>query len=439
MKIAVWHNVSGGGAKRVLYDQVRNLVANGHHVEAWCPPSANRSFLPLSELITEHVVPLRMAGPVTDRLTLREFSRDQRDDIVAMDEHCKACATEIDGGGFDVLLAHCCRFYRATAIGRMTNLPSLFVAEPYRPLYEAAPTNGWAAPQLGRRWWSSRHGVATALRDASRLYSRRIQVREEITNAAGFDRLLAYSSFTREMIRSAFGLDAAVCYPGIDTESFPRLDRRREPFVMSVGTVCPEKNLLFVIDALGRLPIERRPRLVWVCDYIEGDHLREVVARADERKVDLEVRHMVDHATLVELLNTATVMLYAPRLEPLGLAPLEAGACGLPVVATAEGGVRETIVPGRTGVLTAPTVEAFATAISELLDDPDRLAAMGAATRDHIVEHWSMAAAAARLEVYLAEVVSCAEREERDAVPPGNASPNGPEEQEEVTPQCPVP
>jgi glycosyltransferase involved in cell wall biosynthesis len=49
-------------------------------------------------------------------------------------------------------------------------------------------------------------------------------------------------------------------------------------------------------------------------------------------------------------------MAYAPRLEPLGLAPLEAGACGLPVVAVAEAGVRETVVDGITGSLTGPTV-----------------------------------------------------------------------------------
>jgi glycosyltransferase involved in cell wall biosynthesis len=49
---------------------------------------------------------------------------------------------------------------------------------------------------------------------------------------------------------------------------------------------------------------------------------------------------------IVELLNRAAVMVYSARLEPFGLAPLEANACATPVVAVAEGGVRESIRNG---------------------------------------------------------------------------------------------
>ena len=85
LRIAVWHNLSSGGAKRVLHDQVRGLAAGGHYVEAWCPPTADQSFLPLSSLIKEHIVPLRHSGRDSDRLTLRELAGDRRDDITAMD------------------------------------------------------------------------------------------------------------------------------------------------------------------------------------------------------------------------------------------------------------------------------------------------------------------------------------------------------------------
>ena len=58
MRIAVWHNLPSGGGKRALYYHVRGLVERGHSVEAWCPSTSDRNYLPLSELITEHVVPI---------------------------------------------------------------------------------------------------------------------------------------------------------------------------------------------------------------------------------------------------------------------------------------------------------------------------------------------------------------------------------------------
>src|ERR1700722_18226794 len=60
MKIAVWHNLPSGGGKRALYDHVRGLVARGHYVESWCPPTADQEFLPISDLVLEHIVPFEM-------------------------------------------------------------------------------------------------------------------------------------------------------------------------------------------------------------------------------------------------------------------------------------------------------------------------------------------------------------------------------------------
>ena len=70
---------------------------------------------------------------------------------------------------------------------------------------------------------------------------------------------------------------------------------------------------------------------------------------AESHEVTFDARRSIDDSELVETLNRATAMVYAPRLEPFGLAPLEANACGLPVVAVAEGGVRETIIDGVNG------------------------------------------------------------------------------------------
>ena len=58
LRIAVWHNLPSGGGKRALYDHIQGLVARGHYVESWCPPTADQEFLPIGELVNEHVVAL---------------------------------------------------------------------------------------------------------------------------------------------------------------------------------------------------------------------------------------------------------------------------------------------------------------------------------------------------------------------------------------------
>ena len=73
MRIAIWHNLPSGGGKRGLYDHVDYLVATGHYVESWCPPSADQSFLPLRHLITEHVLPVNPVA-VNKRVVLQQLA-----------------------------------------------------------------------------------------------------------------------------------------------------------------------------------------------------------------------------------------------------------------------------------------------------------------------------------------------------------------------------
>lgn len=102
------------------------------------------------------------------------------------------------------------------------------------------------------------------------------------------------------------------------------------------------------------------------------------------------------------LLRSASLVLALPWYEPFGMVPLEAMACGVPVVATAVGGHLDTVVDGVTGALVRPRdPEAAARAARALLDDPAARAAMGRAGAARAREHYSWArVAAATAEVY---------------------------------------
>lgn len=122
---------------------------------------------------------------------------------------------------------------------------------------------------------------------------------------------------------------------------------------------------------------------------------------SDDWQVTFEPMVRVSDETLLDVLNRAPVMIYAPRLEPFGLAPLEANACGVPVVAVAEGGVRETVVDGVTGLLVAHNPVAIAEAVSHLLADPPLARRLGANARQMVQSKWGLAAATDRIEQHL--------------------------------------
>src|SRR5258708_3760897 len=104
MKIAVWHNLPSGGGKRALYYHVQGLVERGHVVEAWCPPTSNRDYLPLGGLVTEHLVPLDIRASRASKLLKRskilhqELRSHLLGEIKALDQHCRQCAREINQG-----------------------------------------------------------------------------------------------------------------------------------------------------------------------------------------------------------------------------------------------------------------------------------------------------------------------------------------------------
>jgi glycosyltransferase involved in cell wall biosynthesis len=100
------------------------------------------------------------------------------------------------------------------------------------------------------------------------------------------------------------------------------------------------------------------------------------------------------------------VVVPSTRPEPFGLVALEAAAAGLPVVATAHGGLPEIIRHEETGVLVAPKdPSALAMALRRLADDPGAAAAMGAAAAADVASRFSPAATVAAVEALYDELL----------------------------------
>lgn len=409
MRIAVWHNLPSGGGKRALHDHVRGLVARGHTVEAWCPPTADREFLPLGPGVREHVVDLALPIP-WNRSDEWQITLKMERSIAAMEAHCRQCATEIDAAGFDILFANSCMFFGTNPIARFSGTPAvLYLQEPFRRNYEALPALPWLARSrgAGSPWRPSTYRSTFA--DLREMRNLRVQGREEASNAAAFRRVLVNSYFSRESVLRAYGVDCDVCYLGIDTSLFTDRGLDRGDYVVGLGSITMAKDIGFCIEAVGAMAAPR-PRLVWIGNSMDKSYLQKMHTLADAKGVVFEAMVRISDDDLQGILNRAAVMVYAPRLEPFGLAPLEANACGVPVVAVAEGGVRETVVDGVTGLLVAHDPAAMAAGVTQLLQHPALARRLGTNARQAVESKWNLPSATDRIERYLARYANVAQR-----------------------------
>jgi glycosyltransferase involved in cell wall biosynthesis len=402
MRIAIWHNLPSGGGKRALYDHVKGLLERGHSLESWCPPTADQTYLPLSDLIKENVVPLAQPTERSDFVgSLFNSYQKIVDSINAMHHHSQQCANEINHAGFDILLANSCKFFHAPVIGQYITIPKVvYLGEPYRPFYEAMPQLPWLAlSPPNRAWWSSPRYLRRFLKNLIEVQGLRVQAREELGNIKAFDLILVNSLFSRESVQRAYGLDSKVCYLGIDSDIFKPLNLARNNIVVGLGSINGVKGLERAVKAIATIDKDKRPSLIWIGNFSDTIYQNQIEKLALSLGVNFVPKVKISDQELISLLNQASVMIYTSILEPFGLSPLEANACETPVVAIAEGGVRESIKDGINGFLINGNqpVE-MGRAISRLLRDKELAYRMGKQARSHVLENWSLDTAIERLE-----------------------------------------
>ena len=169
------------------------------------------------------------------------------------------------------------------------------------------------------------------------------------------DRYIAISHYVADRIRRYYNRESTVIYPPVDTDFFQPDSASPESLALVVSALVPYKRIDIAIDAC---------RLAGIPLTVVGDgpERADLERRANGsvqflgRASDEDIRHLYRRASVVLL----------PGEEDFGIVPLEAQACGRPVVALGRGGALETVVAGETGILVEePTPQAFAAAITE--------------------------------------------------------------------------
>lgn len=162
----------------------------------------------------------------------------------------------------------------------------------------------------------------------------------DVTSAARVDQFVANSSFVARRIRAYYDRDASVVHPPVDLEAYnlPK-DRPARDTYLFVSQLVPYKRADLVIEAFRGT----NRRLVVVGD---GSQRREL-----ERDLPPNVTLLgrVEAADLPSLYQSAKALIF-PAEEDFGIVPVEAMACGTPVLAYGRGGARDSVIDGKTGL-----------------------------------------------------------------------------------------
>lgn len=217
------------------------------------------------------------------------------------------------------------------------------------------------------------------------------------------DVLLANSEFGAARLRAAYGLHAEVITHGVDlSDPLPstvetlraRLGMKGKCVVLGVNFMHPRKRIDLFLRAFHRVR-DRVPNAAALL-VGSGPEVERLKALTRELGVDDAVLFagFVPDEELSAYYSLANLYLHTGKLESFGLSVLEASASGLPVVSVNEGGPREIIADGVTGMLVEATPASIAETVAALLEDGPRRLAMGEAGRSRVrrIYNWDRGA-----------------------------------------------
>ena len=400
LRIAVYHNLPAGGAKRTVHDMVRGL-SRTHHLDCYTLGCSCHEFCDIGSYVQRTKVYPFEATPLLRSPWGRANALLRLRDMARLTRLAKRVAADIDAGGYDVALVHPSQFTQAPPLLRFLRLPSVyFCHEPLRRLYE--PSAGRSRCKPG--FW---HRLLDTLDPWRALYLRVLAATDR-AGAHAATRVIVNSRFTSQNVKSFYGIDTGVCYHGVDTALFEPRAVDRDGMVLSVGSLTPLKGHDFVIRALATIPAQMRPRLLIVSNVENDSERTHLEHLAQELRVGLDIRHDVTDDELPELYGRASATVYAPHREPFGLVPLESMACGTPVVGVREGGIAETILDGETGFLVDRDPCAFGKAVEIICAEPDLASRLGTKGRNHVEAEWTWNHRIKLLEKHLVETAGTA-------------------------------
>jgi glycosyltransferase involved in cell wall biosynthesis len=379
MKIAIFHNLPSGGAKRALYGNA-DFLAKNHEVDVFVPSTANEDYLPLKDIVN-NVKTFPVKNNVLNFLSSSITYFPAKVSLITLKKVQKDIAQEINIDDYDAVLCEQDRFTMAPFFLKYIKKPCVYFCQ--QPSIFRYDISKELYKNAGLKYKNIFHGLYLKIYG-----SKMINHDKEYASYSKY--MVSNSNFSRELILKNYGLNSFVSYLGVDRSLFKPMNLSRDNFVLSVGQCIPEKGYEFILKALANIDIQKRPEFVIVTD--QGNiHWKNYLQRlAEKLNVKFKILTLISDDELVKLYNKAIMVVYAPYSEPFGLVPLEAMSCGTPVVGVRDGGVKESIVDTKTGILTDRDEIAFSKEVMRLILDKEKRENMAEESIETVERFWTL-------------------------------------------------
>jgi glycosyltransferase involved in cell wall biosynthesis len=349
MKIAVFHELQKGGARRATNEFAKQLKKLGHGVDLFTIDTGEKfeeaSFY--DEINLYKFKPKEWKGHdwkvrlYKDTVELiKVFLLDRK------------IARDIDAGGYDLAFISASVFIESPFILQFLKIPKFFYCHDpyYRIIYE---------PDLFNK---TGIGKTRLLYERVNRFFRKYIDKSNIKRA---DHIIFNSQFTKELFEKTYKISGKVSYIGVDTFYFKPKDVKKDIDLLYIGSH----------------------------DFLDGyqlfkDTVTEIKSEVKIRTVFFEDEWLSDDQ-LLNLYRKSKILVATAFREPLGLVPLEAMSCGVVVVAVDDGAHKETIINNNTGFIVENNSKKMAEKIDWLLNNPEILKEMSINARKHVQDNWN--------------------------------------------------
>jgi len=305
---------------------------------------------------------------------------------------------------FDVILFH--HHVDPISAFLLTNLIKKeiiwYCGEPLRALWEDwLSGNSYKALGVSVKATSSKHygKIVTKVFLSSALYGITVNLLRslDVATVINFKEIVANSYYTRKVVSRLYRIngEVPVIHPGVDLNLNsnhlldPDPDPKEEDYkILSVGAMIPMKNYPNIIRAFSYLPqkLKSSLKLIIIGDGPERKNIRSLISKLNLKK-HVIIRRKVTERELEGFYRECRFVVNTTLHEPFGLVPLEAALFCKPSIVSNIGGMKEFVVPEKTGIVVDPlNPKEISRSMQRLIEDENLAIKMGLKARERVIK-----------------------------------------------------